>query len=173
MIGNLKNSAEAVNYLSENGITTLEELEAHIAAQSKRTEAVSATLKTMSARKKELEDLLRYADFYRETRPIYDEWKGIKWKGRREKFELEHEGDLRTFHMARRKLDKHLSPAGNPPVQAWRQELDTLKQKYQTEYRRYKPIQDDLWKLQQVKRCADTALRQQEQTRQKCRETER
>ncbi len=75
--------------------------------------------------------------------------------------------------MARRKLGKYLSPAGNPPVQAWRQELDTLKQKYQTEYRRYKPIQDDLWKLQQVKRCADTVLCQQEQTQQKRREAER
>ena len=172
-IGNLKNFAEAVNYLTEKGITTLEELEAHIAAQSKRTEAVSATLKTMSARKKELEDLLHYADLYRETKPIYDEWKGIKWKGRREKFELEHEGDLRTFHMARRKLDKHLSPAGKIPAQAWRQELAMLQQKYQAEYKRYKPIQDDLWKLQQVKRCADTALRQQEQTQQKRREAER
>jgi len=151
---------------------TLEELEAHIAAQSKRTEAVNAALKAMSARKKELEDLLHYADLYRKTKPIYDEWKGIKWKGRREKFELEHEGDLKAFHMARRKLDKHLSPAGKIPVQAWRQELDALKQKYQTEYKRYKPIQDDLWKLQQVKRCADTALHQQEQTRQKRRDME-
>jgi len=171
-IGNLKNFAEAVNYLTEKGITTLEGLEAHIAAQSKRTEAVSAALKAMSARKKELEDLLHYTDLYRETKPIYAEWKGIKWKGRREKFELAHEGDLKAFQMDRRKLGKFLSPAGNPPVQAWRQELDALKQKYQTEYKRYKPIQDDLWKLQQVKRNADTALRQQDQTRQKRRDME-
>ncbi len=172
-IGNLKNFAEAINYLTEKGITTLEELEAHIAAQSKRAEAINATLKAMSARKKELEDLLHYADLYWETKPIYDEWNGIKWKGRREKFELEHEGDLRTFHMARRKLGKYLSSAGKIPTQAWRQELDTLKQKYQTEYKRYTPIRDDLWKLQQVKRCADTALRQQEQAHEKRREAER
>ncbi len=169
-IGNLKNFAEVVNYLTEMGITTLEDLEAHIAAQSKRTEAVSATLKAMSARKKELEVLLHYADLYRETKPIYDGWRGIKWKGWREKFESEHEGDLRTFHMARRKLDKHLSPAGKIPAQAWRKELDTLQQKYQAEYKRYKPIQDDLWRLQQVKRCTHTALRQQEQTHEKRRD---
>ena len=172
-IGNLKNFAEAVNYLTERGITTLEDLEAHIAAQSERTEAVNTSLKAMSARKKELEDLLHYADLYRETKPIYDEWKGIKWKGRREKFELAHEGDLRAFQMARRKLGKYLSPAGKIPAQAWRQELTSLQQKYQAEYQRYKPIRDDLWKLQQVKRCTDTALRQQEQTQQKRREAER
>ncbi len=74
--------------------------------------------------------------------------------------------------MARRKLGKYLSPAGNPPVQALQQELDMLKQKYHAEYKWYKPIQDDLWKLQQVKRCADTALRQQEHMREKHRNME-
>jgi len=172
-IGNLKHFAEAVNYLTKKGITTLEELEAHIAAQSERTEAVNANLKAMSAQKKELEDLLHYADLYQETKPIYDEWKGIKWKGRREKFELEHEGDLRMFHMARRKLGKYLSPAGNPPVQAWRQELVTLQQKYRAEYERYVPMREDLKKMLRVKSCVDTVLHQQERTQGKRRESER
>lgn len=52
------------------------------------------------------------------AKPIYDEWKGIKWKGKRENFEREHGGKLRTFHMARRKLDKHRSPAGKIPSHA-------------------------------------------------------
>ncbi len=127
----------------------------------------------MSARKKELEELLRYVDLYQETKPVYDEWKSIKWKGKREKFEREHEGDLRTFHMTRRKLEKHRSPAGEIPVQAWRQELAEIQRKYPAEYERYKPLRDDLTKLLQVKSCVDTALRQQEQTRQKRREAER
>ena len=75
--GNLKEFAEAVNYLTEKGIATLEDLEAHLAAHSDRTEAVNTTLKAMSNRKKELEELLHYADLYRETKPIYDEWRGI------------------------------------------------------------------------------------------------
>ncbi len=120
-----------------------------------------------------MEDLLHYADLYRETKPVYDELRGIKWKGRREKFEAEHERDLKMFHMARRKLEKHLSPAGKIPVQAWRQELTSLQQKYQAEYERYKPMRDDLMKLLRVKNCVDTALRQQEQTGQKRREAER
>ena len=75
--------------------------------------------------------------------------------------------------MARRKLDKCRSPAGKIPVHAWEQEQARLQQEYKAEYEQYKPIQDDLWKLQQVKRNADAAIRQQEQTRQKRRETER
>ena len=38
-IGNLKGFAEAINFLTERGIATLEDLETHIAAQSERTEA--------------------------------------------------------------------------------------------------------------------------------------
>jgi len=172
-IGNLKNFAEAVNYLTKKGITTLEELEAHIAAQSERTEAINTSMKAKSARLNELKELLRLVDLYRETKPIYDKWKGIKWKGQREKFELEHERELKTFHMARRKLDKHRSPAGKIPVHAWEQEQARLQQEYKAEYEQYKPIEDDLRRLQQVKRNTDTAIRQQVQTQQKRRETKR
>ena len=172
-IGNLKDFAEAVNFLTEKGIVTLENLEAHIAAQGERAEAVNTSMKAKSARMNELKELLRLAALYRDTKPIYDEWKGIKWKGKREKFERAHEGELRTFHMARRKLDKHRSPAGKIPVHAWEQEQARLQQEYKSEYEQYKPIQDDLRRLQQVKRNADAAIHQQEQTQQKRREVER
>ena len=148
-------------------------MEIRLAAHSDRTETVNASMKAMSARKKELEDLLHYADIYRETKPIYDELKGIKWKGRREKFETEHERDLKMFHMASRKLEKHRTPAGKIPSQAWRQELAALQQKYRAEYERYKPMRDDLMQMLRVKNCVDTVLRRQEQTQEKHRETER
>ena len=172
-VGNLKYFAKVINYLTEKGIATLEDLEAHLADHSERTETVNAAMKTMSARKKELENLLHYADLYREAKPIYDEWKGIKWKSKKEKFEVEHERDLKMFRMARRKLEKHFSPAGKIPVQAWRQELALLQQQYQAEYERYKPMREDLMELLRVKNCVDTVLHQHEQTQKKRREVER
>ena len=172
-IGNLKGFAEAINFLTERGIATLEDLETHIAAQSERTEAINTSMKAKRDRLNELKELLRLVDLYRDTKPVYDELQGIKWKGKREKFEREHEGELRTFHMARRKLDKHRSPAGKIPVHAWEQEQARLHQEYTAEYEQYKPIQDDLRRLQQVKRNADAAIHQQEQTQQKRREVER
>ena len=172
-IGNLKGFAEAINFLTERGIATLEDLETHIAAQSERTEAINTSMKAKRDRLNELKELLRLVDLYRDTKPVYDELQGIKWKGKREKFEREHENELRTFHMARRKLDKHRSPAGKIPVHAWEQEQARLHQEYTAEYEQYKPIQDDLRRLQQVKRNADAAIHQQEQTQQKRREVER
>lgn len=172
-VGQLKRFAEAVNYLTKNGISTLDDLEIRIKIIGVRKEAVNGNLKAMSARKKELEDLLHLADLYRETKPVYDKWKGIKWKGKREDFEREHERELSTFHMTRRKLDKHRFPAGKIPVQTWRQELAEIQRKYPAEYEQYTPLRGDLSKLLQVKNCVDTVLRQQEQTQQKHREAKR
>jgi hypothetical protein len=125
-------------------------------------EAINTSMKAKHDRLNGLKELLRLVDLYRDTKPIYDEW-----KGKQEDFERAHVGELRTFHMTRRKLDKHCSPAGKIPIHAWEQEQARLHQEYTTEYEQYKPIQDDLRRLQQVKRNADVAIRQQEQTRQK------
>ena len=75
--------------------------------------------------------------------------------------------------MTRRKLEKHRTPAGKIPAQAWRKELAEIQSKYPAEYERYKPMRDDLRKLLRVKNCVDTALRQQEQIQEKRREVER
>ena len=171
--GNLKQFAGAVNYLTKNGLFTLEDLEARIAAYREQTETVNVSLKAMSTRKKELEDLLHYADIYQDTKSIFDELKSIKWKGKREKFEMEHERELKIFHMARRKLGRYLSPTGEIPTQAWRLELSEIARKYPAEYEWYKPLRDDLVKLRQVKNCVDTVLRQQEQSQEKRWEVER
>ena len=75
--------------------------------------------------------------------------------------------------MAHRKLEKYLSSAGKIPVQAWRQELASLQQQYQTEYELYKPMREDLMELLRVKNCVDIVTRQQRQTQKKHREVER
>lgn len=145
--GNLKRFAEAVNYLTEHQLLTLKDFEAHIQIRDDEVEDLKTSMKSKTAREKELKELLHDTDLYRELKPIYDTWKGIKWKGKREKFKLEHERDLKLFHMARRKLENHLSSAGKLPIQVWKQELLTLQQAYRAEYERYKPMRDDLIKL--------------------------
>lgn len=172
-VGNLKQFSEAVNYLSEHGLSTVEDLESRLAAYSDRMDEIGASMKATSARKRELEDLLHYAGLYRETKAVYDEWKGIRWKSRREKFEAVHDRELKMFRMARRKLEKHFSPAGTIPAQAWSQELGRLEQEYAAQYEQYKPMREELMQLLRVKNCVDTALRQQEGTQQQHRETQR
>lgn len=90
---NLKEFAEAVNYLMENKLLTLEALESRLSAVSTEFDTLSDTMKAKSARMKELQELIRQAENYKRLKPVYDELKGIKWKKQREKFETAHDAD--------------------------------------------------------------------------------
>ena len=145
----------------------MEDLNAYLASSNEQIETVKASMKSMSARKKELEDLIRYAELYRETKPVYAELNSIRWKGKRKKYEEEHERELNTFHMVNRKLEKYRTPDGKIPIRVWQQELAGIERNHKIAYEQYKPVRDDLMKLLRVKSCVDTVLRQQEQTDEK------
>lgn len=172
-VGNVQHFAEAFNFLMENQLFTSEDLKARLASSTEKTEVAKASMKSMTNRKKELEDLLRFAGLYQETKPVYVELNNIKWKGKRQKFEEEHERELKLYHMANRKLEKQRTAFGKIPVQAWKQELAKIQQTYQTAYEQYKPARDDLAKLLRVKKCVDTVLRPEEQIQRKSQEVER
>ncbi len=50
---------EGINFLTERGIATLEDLETHIAAQSERTEAINTSMKAKRDRLNELKEECR------------------------------------------------------------------------------------------------------------------
>ena len=162
--GNLQRFADTVNYLTEQKLYTVDDLEARVTSHNERIEELKASMNTKQARMKELDGLLEQAERYRELKPIHDQMNAIHRQGQREKFKAAHEGELRQFYMARRKLKDHFSPEGRLPLAKWKTEYGKLQQAYQEEYAAYKPIREDLMKLYQVKSVVDSASRQQEQT---------
>ena len=172
-VGNLQKFADTVNYLTEQKLYTVVDLEARITSHGERIEELKASMGGKRERMEELKDLLEQAERYRERKPIYDQMNAIHRQGQREKFKAAHEGELRQFYMARRKLESHFTPEGKLPLAKWRIEYGKLQQEYQEEYAAYKPIREDLMKLYQVKSTVDTARRQQEQTQRRDRDMER
>ena len=162
-VGNLQKFADTVNYLTEQKLYTVDDLEARVTSHNERIEELKASMNTKQARMKELDGLLEQAERYRELKPIHTQLNAIHRKGQREKFKAAHEGELRQFYMARRKLEPHFTPEGKLPLSKWRTERGKLQQAYQEDYAKYKPIRDDLMKLYQVKSTVDTARRRQEQ----------
>lgn len=172
-VGNLQQFSDAVNYLTEQKLYTVDDLETRVHSHNVQTARLQAAMKVKSARKKELEGRLRLAEDYCRLKPLYDEWNAIQWKGRREKFKAAHEDELRQFYMARRKLEKHRTTDGKLPLPAWKRELGQLHQEYQALAVEYKTLWDDMKKLLQVKSCVDTARRQQERTQVRRQDVER
>ena len=172
-ITNLKQFADTVNYLTEQKLYTVDDLEARVDSHNEKIGKMQKAMKTKSARKKELEGRLRLIEDYRRLKPLYDELNKIHWKGKRETFKADHEDELRQFYMVRRKLDKLRTADGKLPLPAWHSELNQLQREYQALSAEYKPLWDDLVKLLQVKSCVDTARRQQERTQARREDMER
>ena len=151
-VGNLKRLTSAVAYLEENGLHTLDDLEARLDSLHSSLDETKTALDANKKRTKELHELLRYAETYKRFKPLHDQLSAIKWKSKREQFKAEHESELRQLYMARRKL------RGGIHIAEWRRELATLERESNAAYAKYKAPRDELSELLDVKYCIVHAL---------------
>ena len=151
-VGNLKRLTSAIAYLNENGLHTLDDLEARLDSLHSSLDEVKTLLYSNRKWSKELRSWLRYAEMFKGFKPLYDEMCAIRWKPKRERFKSEHESELRQFYMARRKLP------GGIHVADWQRRLATIERESDAAYAKYKTLRDELVKLLDVKYCADHAL---------------
>ena len=81
------------------------------------------------SRIKELDELLRMAQYYVDGKPAADKLRSIRFEKSRQKYKSEHDDTLRTFYMAERKLKPYFKD-GKMPITAWRRERERLEQEY-------------------------------------------
>ena len=151
-VGNLKRLTSAVAYLEENGLHTLDDLEARLDSLHSSLDETKTTLDANKKRTKELHELLRYAETCKRFKPLHDQLSAIKWKSKREQFKAEHESELRQFYLARRKLSDGIH------TDEWQHELATLERENDAADAEYKALHSELTKLLDVKYCVDRAL---------------
>ena len=165
-IGNLKEFSEIINYLSENDLTTLEDLQQRVSALNERITELKESVCGKSDRMKELDELLRMVEFYADGKPVSDKLATIKWKGKREQFQAENENALRLYHMAERKLKPYFKD-GKLPITAWRKEHDRLEQEYTAAQAELSPIHAEVKKLWQIKYKVEQIIHEQEKQQRK------
>ena len=174
----LKTIAAAVNYLSEHGISNLDELDAALSSVSDKAYSIREGMKTAEQRMKELQKLMEYGRNYQTYKPIQDEYRQIRWKGKQEKFAEARRAELTLWDAANRYLHAHL-PEGvkTLPISAWEKEYTALKAQREAEYETLKDTRAEVAELQKIRRCVDIALRAdqpaQTQSRTKRQEQER
>ena len=103
-----------------------------------------------SARLKEIDNLLIWAQHYAENKPIFDELAKIKWKSKREKFQAENENALRLYHMAERKLRPYFKD-GKLPINAWQAEKLQVQKDFEEIQKQFSSVRDDVKRLWQIK----------------------
>mgnify|MGYP000034452323 CR=1 FL=1 len=154
----LKAISKAVNLLSEKGIYTLEELDAALSVVYDKASEIRNGMKPRETRIRQLQKLIEQAQNLRETQPIHDEYKQIRWKDKQEKFAEAHRADLAIWDAANRYLRANLPDMKLTP-KAWQTELAALTAENEAEYAKLKAQREEVAELQKVRRYVDVALK--------------
>ena len=155
----LKAISKAVNLLAEKGIFTLEELDAALSSVSDKASEIRGTMKPREARIKQLQKLIEQAQNFQKTKPVHDEYKQIRWKGKQEKFAETHRADLTIWEAANRYLRANLPDMKLTP-KAWQTELAKLTAENEAEYAKLKAQREVVSDLQKIRRYVDIALKE-------------
>ena len=157
-VSNLKEMNETFNYLRENGIYTLEDLESRVESHRTKTDNLKTTMDAENARMKAIRSLSDDSNTFQRLKPVYEGLRKIKFDKPRAAYKAEHEAELKQFYAARRRLTAEF-PDGKVNMKKLSEEYDALVQTHTATYEQFKSVREDLQRLWKVKSCVDTAAR--------------
>ena len=141
-IANLKKLSETVNYLEAKHIYTADDLDADLHTMQDKIDTLKKSASGKQARIKEVDELLRMADYYKAGKPVADKLKTLRFEKSRQKYKAEHDDTLRLFYMAERKLKGQVVD-GKLPAAAWHEEKARLETEYQNLQQELTPLYAD------------------------------
>ena len=127
-IENLKRASATMNFLTEHGIGSYEELVDRCEAVSASVAQLKADLRDTGAKIDELALKMKHVGTYRQLKPIYDRYKASRDK---EKFLRGHESEIILFEAAAREC-KRLGAVPLPATERMQAEMDELNAKKAT-----------------------------------------
>lgn len=151
---NLKEAAKTVNFLTEHGISSYEELESKLAALTDTRDSSLASIKAAESRIADLSLIAKYATTYRKYKPLYDKYKRSPDK---EKFVRGHESKIILFEAAAREL-KRLGAVPIPSADRVEAELTELAARKDTLYAEYNASKQQLREMETIKQNIDALL---------------
>lgn len=155
-LNNLKEMNETFNYLRENGIATLADLESRVQSHQTTVDSLKATLDSQNARMKVIRSLSDDSETFQRLKPVFAGLQKIKFDKPRAAYKAEHESELKQFYAARRRLSAEF-PDGKVDMKKLSEEYSTLEQTHSETYAQFKTIREDLQQLWSVKSKIDTA----------------
>ena len=151
---NLKEAAKTVNFITEHGIDSYEELESKLAALTSTRDTSLASIKEAESRIADLALIDKYATTYRKYKPLYDKYKRSPDK---EKFLRGHESKIILFEAAAREL-KRLDAVPIPSADRVSAELAELTARKDALYAEYNASKQQLRELETIKQNLDSLL---------------
>ena len=149
-VKNFKELTNDINFLKANGIETFKDLQGKLDDLNGKIDDFKTRSNEKSARLKEIDNLLIWAQHYAENKPVAEELSKIKWKSKHEKFKAENENSLRLYHLAERKLKPYFKN-GKLPTGEWRNEKVQLQKDFEEIQKQFSEVREGVKRLWQIK----------------------
>lgn len=140
---NLKQMAQTINFLKENGDMDFDELSRRAEAASEKCSALTEKLKATEARMSEVEELKKQVINYLRTRETF---RAYKASGYSKRYLAEHEQDI-LLHRAAKKAFNDLGLKKLPAVKALQAEYAALLAEKRAAYPAYREARAEMKKL--------------------------
>ena len=128
-VDDLKAVSKAVNYLKEQGLFTLEDLDTALQGVNEKSKSINAAMKKASARMKVITGIQNAVADCQTHKAVHDKYLKIGWKARQAAFAESHKDELDRYNKALRYLKKQGVDL-NVNLQALQVEYDQLQATY-------------------------------------------
>lgn len=144
---NIKQMAQTLNYLTENGLLDYRDLKTKAQQAEVRCNALSSAVKTTEAKLAENAVLQTHILNYIKTREVYAAY---RQSGYSKKFLAEHEGEI-TLHKAAKKAFDDLGLKKLPTIRSLRAEYDALLVEKKQTYATFRQAREEMRQLLKAK----------------------
>lgn len=154
-IFNLKQAAQTLIFLQENGLTEYAQLEKKAVEATTAFNDISAKIKQTETRMKEISELQKHISNYSRTREVYVQYRKASYS---KKFLAEHEREI-ILHQAAKKAFDTLGLKKLPSINTLKQEYATLLAEKKKLYQGYRQTRENMKNLLTAKENTDRLLR--------------
>lgn len=153
-VKNLQAQAALFNFLSENGITTMQQLHEKISAMNKDYYDLRGKIVTAERRITKLEEQLTMWNQYERYKAVHRQYASLK-PSKCTAFEENHHAELALFEAAARYLEK-LKSAGEPITpKKWQAEVDALTAQKDSQYRDMRAMREEIKSVERLRKTAE------------------
>ena len=158
-VANLKLYAKVTDYLHANKVTSVEDFREIVSGRQKELSDLNAVMKKKSAEMKELKDMIRYGEWYKQAQPILREICSTKNAKKKEQIKSQNDETMRKYYVAKRILFEE-KKVGKIDIEGWQKRIDDLQSSYNEEYAKYKELAAETKLLRDIHKYIDEAVRE-------------
>lgn len=153
-VKNLQAQAALFNLLSENGITTMQQLHDKIAAMNSVYYDLRGKIVTAECRIAKLEEQRSMFKQYEQYKAVHKQYANLK-PSKRTSFEQNHHAELALFEAATRYLE-NLKSSGDPITpKKWKAEVDKLTAQKDSQYRDMRAMREEIKSVEWLRKAAE------------------